>query len=216
IEIAFFLANITKIVEGGWLPLTIAAFLSLVMFTWVKGNDVLRRSARRTDADLDWLVRKLDVRPPHRVPGTAVFFTTNVNAAPTSLLHNLKHNRILHERNVIMAIKTEDVPYVPAQQRVEINRPSATFIQVTARYGFMETPSVPKILEQCRRKGLNLDTGATSFFLSRRSLRATPKSELPWIQQRLFLALARKAQDATEFLHIPMDRVVEIGAQVSI
>lgn len=216
IEIAFFFANITKIVEGGWLPLTIAGFLAFAMFTWIKGNDVLRRSAGRTDADLDWLVRKLDARPPHRVPGTAVFFTTNISVAPTSLLHNLKHNRILHERNIVMAIKTEDVPHVPAQQRVEISRPNEMFITVTARYGFMETPSVPKILEQCRRKGLNLDIGATSFFISRRSLRATSKSELPWFQQRLFLALARKAQDATEYLHIPTDRVVEIGAQQSI
>ena len=216
VELAFFFANVTKIVDGGWLPLAIAGFISLMMFTWVKGNKILRRSAGHSDADLDWLVRKLDAKPPHRVPGTAVFFTTDVNVAPTSLLHNLKHNRILHERNVVMAIKTEDVPHVQPQQRVEITRSNDTFITVTARYGFMETPSVPKILEACRKKNLNLDIGATSFFLSRRSLRATSKSELPWYQQRLFMALARKAQDATEYLHIPTDRVVEIGAQISI
>lgn len=216
IEVAFFFANITKIVDGGWLPLAVAGCLSFAMFTWVKGNTILRRSAGRTDADLDWLVRKLDARPPHRVPGTAVFFTTDVNVAPTSLLHNLKHNRILHERNIILAIKTEDVPHVPSPQRIEINRSNDTFITVIARYGFMETPSVPQIVENCRRKGLSIDIGATSFFLSRRSLRATSRSELPWIQQRLFIALARKAQDATEYLHIPTDRVVEIGAQISI
>jgi KUP system potassium uptake protein len=216
IEIAFFVANITKVFDGGWLPLAVAGCLSFAMFTWVRGNTHLRQSAGRTDAELDWLVRKLDARPPHRVPGTAVFFTTNVSVAPTSLLHNLKHNRIIHERNIVLAIKTEDIPHVAASQRIEIHRPNDTFITVVARYGFMETPSVPQIVEHCRRKGLSIDIGATSFFLSRRSLRATSRSALPRLQQRLYIALARKAQDATEYLHIPTDRVVEIGAQLSI
>ncbi|MBS0238109.1 MAG: potassium transporter Kup [Proteobacteria bacterium] len=216
VEIAFFGANITKVVDGGWLPLALAGGVSFAIYTWVKGNDVLRRSGDNTPADLDWLARKLIAKPPHRVPGTAVFFTTNVAVAPTSLLHNLKHNRMLHERNIILAIKTEDTPRVSAQDRVEIDRSNDTFIAVTARYGFMQTPSVPQIIESCRKKGLSIEIGATSFFLSRRSLRTTARSELSWFQERLFIALARKAQSATEYLHIPTDRVVEIGAQVSI
>ena len=216
IELAFFIANITKVVEGGWLPLAIAASVGLAMLTWVRGNAILQRALRRDGADLDWLVRKLEAKPPSRVPGTAVFLSADVNSTPTSLLHNLKHNRILHERNIVLSIKTEDVPRVPRHQRIEIQRSNETFIKVIAHYGFMETPSIPKILEHCRRKNLNLDIGATSFFLSRRSLRTTPRSEMPRWQERVFITLARSAEDATTYFQIPTDRAVEIGAQIAI
>jgi KUP system potassium uptake protein len=150
------------------------------------------------------------------VPGTAVFLTSDVNAAPTSLMHNLKHNRVLHERNIVLSIRTEETPRVPRFERVEIDRSNETFIKVVASYGFMETPSVPKILESCRRKDLNVDIAATSFFLSRRSLRPTTKSEMPRWQEQLFIWLARTAEDATTYFKIPTDRVVEVGTQVAI
>lgn len=216
IEQAFFTANMLKVVEGGWFPLLLAGALGLIMTTWVKGSRILARQSRKNEADIDWLVRKLESKPPHRVPGTAVFLTADVTAAPTSLMHNLKHNRVLHERNIILSIRTEDTPRVPRHERVQVERASDTFIQVVARYGFMETPSIPKILEHCRRKDLNIDLGATSFFLSRRSLRATPKSELPRWQSKLFITLTRSAQDATTYFQIPTDRVVEVGTQVAI
>ncbi len=141
------------------------------MFTWVRGYRILTKITRRNEADLDWLVRKLEAKPPARVSGTAVFLSADVNAAPTSLMHNLKHNRVLHERNIVLSIRTEDVPRVPRHERVEVDRSNETFIKVIAHYGFMETPSIPKIFESCRRKDLNVDIGGTSFFLSRRSLR---------------------------------------------
>ncbi|HJZ44820.1 MAG TPA: potassium transporter Kup [Hyphomicrobiaceae bacterium] len=216
IEQAFLAANILKIPEGGWLPVVIAGVISLAVLTWVRGSKSLMRATRKNEADLEWLVRKLDAKPPHRVPGTAVFLTGDPNSAPTSLMHNLKHNRVLHERNIILTIKTEDTPRVARHDRIEVQRVADTFIRVIARYGFMETPSVPKILELCRRKDLNIDISATSFFLSRRSLKTTMKSEMPRWQERLFIWLAGRAEDATEYFRIPSDRVVEVGTQVMV
>jgi KUP system potassium uptake protein len=216
IEQSFLTANMLKIAEGGWLPLLIGGTVALLMLTWVRGTASLTRVTRKGEADLDWLVRKLESKPPHRVPGTAVFLTGDPTAAPTSLMHNLKHNRVVHERNIILTIKTEDVPRVPRYERVEIDRVADTFIRVIAHYGFMETPSVPKIIELCRRKDLNIDISATSFFLSRRSLKTTMKSEMPGWQERLFIWLAGRAEDATEYFRIPSDRVVEVGTQVMV
>jgi KUP system potassium uptake protein len=216
LEQAFLTANFLKVFEGGWVPLSMAACVGLIIVTWVRGSRLLTKQTRKNEADLDWLLRKLEAKPPHRVPGTAVFFTGDPNAAPTALMHNLKHNRVLHERNIILSIKTEDTPRVPRYERVTVDRVSDTFIRVIARYGFMETPSVPKIFDQCRRKDLNVDISATSFFLSRRNLKVTPKSEMPGWQDRLFVALARSAQDATTYFKIPTDRVVEVGTQVAV
>lgn len=216
IEQAFLAANVMKIPEGGWLPLIVAGMISLLVLTWVRGSRSLSKATRKNEADLEWLVRKLDAKPPHRVPGTAVFLTGDPNSAPTSLMHNLKHNRVLHERNIILTIKTEDTPRVQRHERIEINRVADTFIRVIAHYGFMETPSVPKILEHCRRRDLNIDIAATSFFLSRRSLKTTMKSEMPRWQERLFIWLAGRAEDATEYFRIPSDRVVEVGTQVMV
>ena len=216
IEQSFFAANILKLLEGGWVPLVIAALLAIIMFTWVRGTKVLAKVTKRNEADLDWLVRKLEAKPPHRVPGTAVFLTGDPYAAPTSMLHNLKHNSVMHERNIILSIRTEETPRVARHERVSIERVSDRFIRMVARYGFMETPSVPKILEHARRKDCNIDIGATSFFVSRRSLRMTAKSEMPRWQERLFIALASSAEDATTYFQIPTDRVVEVGTQVAI
>jgi KUP system potassium uptake protein len=216
VEQAFLAANVLKIQEGGWLPLAIALAITLLVLTWVRGSASLGKATRKNEAELEWLVRKLEAKPPHRVPGTAVFLTGDPYSAPTSLMHNLKHNRVLHERNIILTIKTEDTPRVPRHERIEIDRVADTFIRVIAHYGFMETPSVPKILEHCRRKDLNIDVSATSFFLSRRSLRTTMKSEMPRWQERLFIWLAGRAEDATEYFRIPSDRVVEVGTQVMV
>ncbi|MBN9291551.1 MAG: potassium transporter Kup [Hyphomicrobium denitrificans] len=216
IEQAFFSANLLKLFEGGWVPLVIAAMLAIIMFSWVKGTRLLAKLTKRNEADLDWLVRKLEAKPPHRVPGTAVFLTGDPYAAPTSMMHNLKHNRVMHERNILLSIRTVETPRVARHERITIERVSDHFIRIVARYGFMETPSVPKILEHARRKDCNIDIGATSFFLSRRSLRKTPKSELPRWQERLFIVLAASAEDATTYFQIPTDRVVEVGTQVAI
>jgi KUP system potassium uptake protein len=216
IEQAFFTANMLKLFEGGWFPLMIGAMVGLVMMSWVRGTRLLAKQAHKDEADLNWLIRKLESKPPHRVPGTAVFLTADATAAPKSLLHNLKHNRVLHERNIILSIKTADTPRVANSERIAVERLSDGFLRVTAIFGFMETPSVPKVLTLCRRKELNIEMAATSFFLSRRSLRPTVNSEMPAWQENLFIALARSAQDATTYFQIPTDRVVEVGTQVTV
>jgi KUP system potassium uptake protein len=216
LEQVFFLANMLKVLDGGWFPLVVGAAVGLTMLTWVQGVEVLRRATRKNEAELDWLIRKLEAKPPHRVSGTAVFLTADPTLAPTSLMHNLKHNRVLHERNIILSIKTVDTPRVPRHERVQIEKVADGFTRIVARYGFMETPSVPKIFDHCRRKDLNVDFSSTSFFLSRRSLKKTMKSEMPGWQERLFIWLARRSEDATEYFQIPTDRVVEVGTQVAV
>jgi KUP system potassium uptake protein len=212
IEQAFLTANMVKVLDGGWFPIMIAATTAMIMLTWHKGSQVLAKETRKND----WLIRKLESKPPHRVPGTAVFLTSDPSAAPTALMHNLKHNRVLHERNIILSIKVADSPRVLNSERIHIDKLSDGFVRVTASFGFMETPSIPKVLTLCRKRDLNIEMAATSFFLSRRSLRPTNKSELPAWQEQLFIGLAGSAQDATTYFQIPTDRVVEVGTQVAV
>jgi KUP system potassium uptake protein len=214
IEQAFFMANMLKVLEGGWLPLSVAGVIIFTIYTWTRGSRALLQATRSNEAELPWLIRKLEAKPPHRVPGTAIFLTGDPEAAPTSLMHNLKHNRVLHERNIVLTIKTMDTPRVPRHERIDVEKVSDGFTRVIARYGFMEQPNVPKILEVMKRKDINIDLGSTSFFLSRRSLRPTEKSVMPWWQERYFIWLAGSASDATEYFRIPHDRVVEVGTQV--
>ncbi len=217
IEQVFFMANVIKIFEGAWVPLAVAVCLMLVMLTWVKGSAILNAiSGKREDATLEWLVNTLEKNPPHRVNGTAVFLTGNPRAAPSALLHNLKHNHMLHERNIVLSIKTADVPRGANSERVKIEKLSDTFTGVILTYGFMETPSVEQGLALCRRRGLNVDPSSTSFFLSRRVLRPTSRSRMPFWQEKLFIWLAGSAEDATTYFQIPSDRVVEIGTQIVI
>ncbi|MGD9804799.1 MAG: potassium transporter Kup [Hyphomicrobiaceae bacterium] len=216
VEQTFLMANMLKIVEGGWFPLMIALSVAVIMFTWVYGTRVLAKVTKKNEAEIDWLVRHLESRPPHRVPGTAVFLTGDPYSAPTSLMHNLKHNRVLHERNILLTIKTEDKPRIPRHERVQVERIADSFFRVVARYGFMETPNVPKIFDQCRRKDFNVDLPATSFFLSRRSLKPTSKTSMPRWQEMLFIKLSGQADDASEYFQIPPDRVVEVGTQVQV
>ncbi|HEX4893496.1 MAG TPA: KUP/HAK/KT family potassium transporter, partial [Hyphomicrobiaceae bacterium] len=216
LEQAFFGSNMLKVLDGGWFPLAVGLGISLVMFTWMHGTKVLARATKKNEAELGWLIRHLEAKPPHKVAGTAVFLTGDPESAPTALMHNLKHNRVLHERNIFLTIRTEDRPRVPRHERVQIERLADGFIRVIAHYGFMETPSVAKIFEHCRRKDLNVDFPATSFFLSRRSLKPTAKTPMPRWQEALFIWLSRQAEDATEYFRIPTDRVVEVGTQVQV
>ncbi len=216
IEQLFFAANVIKIVEGGWLPLMMASIIALMITTWLRGTKILTKETRHAQADIDWLVRKLEAKPPHRVAGTAVFLTADPLAAPTALMHNLKHNRVLHERNILLTIKTADTPRVLNAERVKVEPIADGFMRVTAKFGFMETPSIAKVFTLCRKKDLNIDIGGTSFFLSRRSLKLGKKSEMPLFQDRLFIWMSRQAEDATTYFQIPVDRVVEVGTQVAV
>jgi KUP system potassium uptake protein len=215
IEIVFFLANVSKVFEGAWVPLATAAALMLVILTWLRGTGIVNAEAR-AGADLDWLVERLEKSPPYRASGTAVFLTATPDAAPSSLLHNLKHNRVLHERNILLTVKTADQPHVASNERVAVEQLSEHFHAVTLTYGFMETPDVMRGLALCRKRGLNIDAATTSFFLSRRTLRLASRSQMRRWQEKLFIWLAGSAEDATAYFQIPADRVVEIGTQIAV
>jgi KUP system potassium uptake protein len=171
---------------------------------------------RQNEVPFDALVASLQKRPPHIVPGTAIFLTSDPSSAPTALLHNLKHNRILHEHNVILTIRTVDTPRVPDDERVSMIQVSPHFAKVEIAFGFMETPNIPRALAIARKQGWRFDIMSTSFFLSRRALKPAAQSGMPRWQDRLFIALAKSASDATDFFQIPTGRVVEIGTQVTI
>jgi KUP system potassium uptake protein len=216
VDTTFVVANGLKIVSGGWVPIMLALFLLFAMLTWRKGTAILAEKTRRIEVSLSDLVRRLDGKPPHRVPGTAVFLTGNPDGAPTALLHNLKHNKIIHERNIILTIRTAQTPRVTSEQRATITDLSPSFQQITMSFGYMETPNILKGIAACRKLGLTFDIMSTSFFMSRRSLKASPHSGMPVWQDKVFIALASSADSATDYFHIPAERVVEIGAQVTI
>ncbi|OYX79525.1 MAG: hypothetical protein B7Y77_01765 [Bradyrhizobium sp. 35-63-5] len=162
------------------------------------------------------MFRNLEKKPPHIVPGTAVFLTSDPDFAPTAMLHNLKHNKVLHEHNVILTIVTADMPHVPEEERVQFTPLSEHFARVSLKFGYMDTPNVPKALAIARKHGWQFDIMSTSFFLSRRTLRPSAQSGMPTWQDHLFIALARSASDATDFFQIPTGRVVEVGTQVTV
>jgi KUP system potassium uptake protein len=155
-------------------------------------------------------------RPPHRAAGTAIFLTSDPDVAPVALMHNLKHNKVLHEKNIILTVKTKGVPRVNEGERVQIELLNDDFKKVTIAYGFMESPNLPKALGLCRKQGLKFDIMATSFFLGRRSVVASANSGMPLWQDKLFIFLMKNAANPTEFFHIPPGRVVELGTQVSV
>jgi KUP system potassium uptake protein len=216
IDVTFLSANLLKIVEGGWMPLALGALVMTIMYTWRRGSRLLFEKTRRQETPLEGLVKSLEKKPPARVPGTAVFLTSDPVSAPTALLHSLKHYKVLHEKNVILTIETTDTPRVDAGERVRIQPVGKTFSAIVLRFGFMETPNVPKALAIARKLGWQFDIMSTSFFLSRRSLKPATQSGMPRWQDRLFIGLTRLANDATDYFQIPTGRVVEVGTQVTI
>jgi KUP system potassium uptake protein len=216
IDLTFLTANLLKVVEGGWMPLALGTLVMTVMYTWRRGSRLLFEKTRRQEIPLEGLVARLEKKPPVRVPGTAVFLTSDPLSAPTALLHSLKHYKALHEKNVILTVETADTPRVDAAERVRIEPVGETFSRVVLRFGFMETPNVPKALAIARKLGWQFDIMSTSFFLSRRTLKPASHSGMPRWQDRLFIALTRVANDATDYFQIPTGRVVEVGTQVTV
>ncbi|HEY3641372.1 MAG TPA: potassium transporter Kup [Xanthobacteraceae bacterium] len=216
IDLIFLSANLLKVVDGGWVPLALGTMLMVVMYTWRRGTRLLYEKTRRLETPLEALVAILERKPPARVPGTAVFLTSDPTSAPTALMHSLKHYKVLHEKNVILTIETAPTPRVNPAERVRIAPVGDTFTRVNLRFGFMETPNVPKALAIARKLGWTFDIMSTSFFLSRRSLKPAAHSGMPRWQDRLFILLTRVANDATDYFQIPTDRVVEVGTQVTI
>ncbi|MBI3436825.1 MAG: potassium transporter Kup [Proteobacteria bacterium] len=216
VDATFFSANLMKLLDGAWVPLLFGAIIILMILTWRRGTRFLANKTRRVEVPLETLIASLERKPPHLVPGTAVFLTSDPGFAPTALLHNLKHNKVLHEHNVILTIEYADTPRVHEDERVRMTRVSDLFHRVVLKFGFMESPNVPKGLAVARRQGWSFDIMSTSFFLSRRLLKPAAKSGMPHWQDRLFIGLAKSASDATDFFQIPTGRVVEVGTQVTI
>jgi len=216
IDVGFFVSNIVKVFDGGWVSVLVAAVIVLTMATWVRGSRYLFDKTRKNEIPLDFLAAQMTKKPPMLVPGTAVFLTSDPLSAPTALMHSLKHYKVLHEQNVILSAVTAPQPMVPDSERVTMEKINDLFMRVTLNFGYMEQPNIPKALAICRKLGWKFDIMTTSFFLSRRSLKASPNSGMPVWQDRLFIGLARTAADATEYFQIPTGRVVEIGTQVAI
>ncbi|MGM4892495.1 potassium transporter Kup [Tardiphaga sp. 839_C3_N1_4] len=216
IDVTFLTANLLKVFDGGWVPLVMGGVIILMMYTWRRGSRLLFEKSRKLEFPLADLVAMLEKRPPQRVAGTAVFLTSDPQSAPTALMHSLKHYKVLHEKNVILTIETAPTPRIDPSERVRMEEISATFSKVTLRFGFMESPNVPKSLAIARKTGWQFDIMSTSFFLSRRALKPAAHSGMPRWQDHLFIALSRTANDATDYFQIPTGRVVEVGTQVTI
>jgi KUP system potassium uptake protein len=216
LDLIFLGANSLKIFHGAALPLILGAALFLVMATWVRGGDILTRKVAKDTPPLDEFLAILTARPPHRVAGTAVYLTADPSHAPGALLHNLKHNKVLHQQNVILTVETAEIPRVPPEERIKLEPIDKDFQKLTLRYGFMETPNIPKALGLCRKQGLTFDIMSTSFFLGRKTVIPAARHGLGRWQDKLFVLLAKNAADPTDFFQIPPGRVLEMGAQVTV
>ncbi len=216
IDLVFTSSNLLKLRDGAWLPLVMGAGLVVIMWTWTRGAQVLSEKTRRDSLPLSDLIEMLHARPPYRSPGTAIYLTGDADMAPVALMHNLKHNKVLHAHNVVLTVQFVETPRVLEAERITIEPVNEDFKKVTVRYGFMETPNLPKALQLCRKQGLKFDIMSTSFFLGRRSLVPAPQPAMPLWQDRLFIFLMKNAANPTDFFKIPPGRVVEVGAQVTV
>ena len=217
IDLSFFGANLLKIAEGGWFPLTIGGVLFAVMMTWWRGRRLLAALRARDALPLLEFVQGLAPEKPPRVPGAAIFMTRDFAHVPAALLHAVKHYKVLHERVAMMQVETEDVPHVPEEQRLEIAELGKGFYTIRIRYGFMDEPNIPRALAQCRVGGLRFNLMQTSFIIGRERVRPRPRGNVfrRW-RDRLFSLMTNNMLDATEFFRIPPNRVVELGGQIEI
>ncbi|MDX1950837.1 MAG: potassium transporter Kup [Verrucomicrobiota bacterium] len=216
VEGAFCAANLLKIAHGGWFPLAVGLVIFTLMSTWKTGRRILGERLRASSLPYEMFLMDVKQHPPVRVSGTAIFMAGNSEGTPLALLHNLKHNKVLHERVVLLTISTEEVPHMEEGERVMIENLEEGFYRVRAFYGFMEDPNVPEVLEHCRKKGLELNPESSTFFLSRETIIPSANPGMMLWRERLFAYMSRNAQRATAFFHLPANRVVELGMQVEI
>jgi KUP system potassium uptake protein len=236
VDLAFFVTNLFKIPDGGWFPITVAAVIYLLMSTWKKGRARLSEIVRENTLPLDLFLTDIARRKPHRVPGVAVFLTSAPGGAPPVLLHHLKHNKVLHERVMLLSVLGQEVPQVHEQDRVRCRDLGEGFYEIKAQYGFMETPDIPSVLQSLVLEGGNgsrvpIEIMATSFYLGRETLiplhrrgntvprpaapdAAPPRAVMARWRKKLFIFMTRNAQSATAFFGLPPNRVVELGAQI--
>jgi KUP system potassium uptake protein len=216
VDLTFLTSNAHKIPEGGWFPLLIGGIVFTLLTTWKRGRAVLMHRLAEDAMPLDVFIQSIEASPPTRVSGTAVFLTSTQNRVPHALLHNLKHNKVLHERVVFLTVVTRDIPFVPEDERFEIKSLGCDFYRMTVDYGFKEDPDVPAMLEDCGRKGFTFDMMETSFFVSRETIIATVTPGMAMWRERLFVSMSKNATKASEFFQIPTNRVVELGTQVEL
>lgn len=217
IDLSFFGANLLKVAHGGWFPLVLGVVLFSVMTTWRRGRELVMREIKQGGLALAPFIENIAEHPPLRVPGTAIFLTANQHAVPHALLHNLKHNKVLHERNVLLTVETLETPVAEAHERIEITPMGGNFFGLELRFGFAEDPNIPLALSQCSREGLGFDMMDTTFFLSRETIVADARRPgMALWRDKLFAFMARNALPATAFFQIPGNRLIELGAQVEI
>jgi KUP system potassium uptake protein len=217
IDLTFLSSNALKIPDGGWFPILIGIIVFTLLTTWKRGRIVLMERLAEDAMPLDLFIQSIEASPPTRVPGTAVFLTSTQNRVPHALLHNLKHNKVLHRRIVLLTVVMRDIPFVAeGETRYDIKPLGGDFYKMTADYGFKEDPDVPALLEECGRKGFAFDMMETSFFVSRETLIATVAPGMALWREKLFVSMSKNAIKASEFFQIPTNRVVELGTQVEL
>ena len=216
VDLLFFGANMLKIRNGGWVPLVIAAAIFLLMTTWQRGREILAKRMQEKTVALKMLLADLAAEPPLRVPGTAVFMSGTTDGTPPSLVHNLTHNKVLHERVVFLTVVTQDIPHVSRAERVTVKAIGKGFYSVIARYGFMDDPDIDDVLAACQVKSLDIPIAGTTFFLGRETLVASDRPDMARWREQLFAFMSRNALRATAFFKIPADQVFEVGAQVEL
>ncbi|MCB6183650.1 potassium transporter Kup [Leeia sp. TBRC 13508] len=217
VDLTFFAANAIKIPEGGWFPLAIGAVTFTLLTTWKRGRELLFQRLSEDALPLDMFVESVGAHPPHQVEGTAVFMTGSRTGVPHALLHNLKHNKVLHERNVLLTVATEDVPYIEEKDRLKVESLGYNFWRIEATYGFKEEPDIHQILGLCESMHeLSFDMMETSFFLARETLIASKVPGMAIWREKLFVWMSKNATKATDFFKIPTNRVVELGTQVEL
>jgi len=209
-------ANMVKFVQGGWVPLALAVVVFTAMWTWMKGRTAVAEREQEGSLPMEELLRSISPGRVHRPQGTAVYLTAYSGNAPGTLLHNLKHNEVLHEQIVLLTVQVHDEPYVPPNARAEVRHFGKGVHHVTLRYGFMEQPDVPRDLAPLGDRGVPVDPMRTSYFVGRNSFVEASRPILPRWQEKLFITLARVASNAGDFFRLPANRVVELGSRIEI
>lgn len=216
IDLSFWGANMLKIFQGGWVPLAMGGVIYLIMTTWRNGRkNLLDKIKEQTTSIEEFVTETISIRT-HTIPGTAIYMSSNPTGAPPPLILNIKHNKYLHKQIIILTIQFEKIPYVKAENRIEIKSPTEDFYRVVARYGFMDKTNINQIIEMLMEKGIRINMEKTTFFLGRETLLATKKSFFGHLRDRLFIFLSNNSQRATEFFSLPANRVFEVGTQVEI
>jgi KUP system potassium uptake protein len=217
VDAGFVIANGAKLLDGAWFPLALGVLVFTLLRTWRRGRELLREEVRKEGIQLDVFLPGLMLAPPVRVPGTAIFLTADKNVVPHALLHNLKHNKVLHERNVFLTVETLNVPYTPKDKRLRIDAIGDEFYRVIIKFGFMETPDVPQaLMHSGDHGGPSFDPMETTYFASRETIVANARRGMPIWRDKLFAIMHRNAAPVTNFFRIPGNRLVELGSQVEI